>query len=229
MLRAPFIRRLVQAKKFDELEEALNQAALKVEAVRRVTFVSPVPSNPSSSASTSSPHPSNTTPTHAQNQPQPLAPKRLKSIAEKSVFSKATTASEGGYNPETTSSYDGTYKTRETTPRRRLSGLNKAGLWWKNATSGTRPQRPPVGVTRAVRSSPVPSVRSGSGHSSSGTNPRRAGMSGSASASEGYVTAPEYRSGSASETEGGYHTAQEVMYTSGTERYYTAEEGEEDD
>ncbi|KAJ3018356.1 UNVERIFIED_CONTAM: hypothetical protein HDU68_011200 [Siphonaria sp. JEL0065] len=210
-------QRLVQTNKFDELEELLNKAALKVEAVKRVTF-----------AATPSPAPPSATPLpkiSANNNPSVYSEdSKSASVTVHTHQSKASSMLSGdGYDP----SFDGSTSTGLPVSgqrTRRLSGLQKAGVWWKNVSAGSRPpQRPPVGTSRnrLTRESPVPSSSHRSIHSENSTSSAaaRGNKSLVSETEDGFVTAPEY----ISESENGYHTATS-KFTASDQEYFTATE-----
>ncbi|KAJ3070389.1 hypothetical protein HDU98_006593 [Podochytrium sp. JEL0797] len=212
-------RRLVATKKFDELERALHQASLKVAAVKKVTFAStPSPAPPP----TPLPPKPNTTPS--------LFSSGVKSVTQ-TVTSRASTTSGKGYDPSIgETSYNGTYQSKPAARRGSALG-QRAGVWWKNVSSGTSakpPQRPPVGVSskRAVRESPIPSLNASAGlhKSSTAGSERRVGSGIETDTEDGFVTAPEF---STSEAEEGYQTANSKFTgtTSDNEYFTAAEEG----
>ncbi|KAJ3237944.1 hypothetical protein HDU81_008696 [Chytriomyces hyalinus] len=211
-------RRLVAAERFDELERLLQEASKKVEAVKKVTFAaSSVEHDEITVVASSSDVPGESS---AELVNANLADiKSIKSgVTTKSYASQKSSMLSGRGYDASMSGYSGS-----TSPRtRRASGLkllklNRAGNWWRDATSrGSRHEPPSV----VARNKPVLALMSESEHSVSSKSSSTSRLD-----SDGFVTAQEELSAAES-----YRTAATTR-TSGTraqnetdDEYFTAQE-----
>ncbi|KAJ3249263.1 hypothetical protein HDU78_005403 [Chytriomyces hyalinus] len=210
-------RRLVAAERFDELERLLQEASKKVEAVKKVTFAASSVDHDETTVVASGPDVAGESSAELVN--ENLAEiKSISGVTTKSYASQKSSMLSGRGYDASMSGYSGS-----TSPRtRRASGLkllklNRAGNWWRDATSrGSRHEPPSV----VARNKPVLAIISDSERSVSSKSSSTSRLD-----SDGFVTAQEELSAAES-----YRTAATTR-TSGTraqnetdDEYFTAQE-----